>query len=68
MGLFDALMGKKKNTGCAHCKTEDIELGFSKKFDGVKVFFCSKECSREYRKAKKKDAKKPTSMGSSMPW
>ena len=69
MGLLDFLKGPgSKGKRCASCKAEDKELLFSKKFDGVTYKFCSKECSRQFRIDRKKGAKNPPNMGSSLPW
>lgn len=69
MGLLDFFKGPGlKNTKCAYCKTEGNDLLFSKKFDGETHRFCSKDCSRKFRIARKKAAKKPTTTGPSMPW
>ncbi len=67
MGLMDLLKGSKKKR-CAFCKAEDKDLEFSKKFDGVAHIFCSKECSRKFRIARKKSTKNPPTGGSSLPW
>ncbi len=69
MGFLDFLKSGSKKNRCAQCKKEDVKLPFSKKLDGSIQKFCSKECSRKYRKERKKAAKKPpASTGSSMPW
>ena len=69
MGLVDFL--KRRNSKakrCAFCKAEDKGLEFTKKFDGETHRFCSKECSRKFRIARKKEKKNPPSTGSSLPW
>jgi YHS domain-containing protein len=66
---MDFLKGSGSGSNkCAYCKTEDKNLPFSKKLDGETHRFCSRECSRKFRIARKKAAKKPPAAGPSLPW
>jgi hypothetical protein len=68
MGLMDLLKGSRARRRCASCKAEDVELPILKKFDGADRLFCCKECERQFRKDRKKAAKKPQPTGQSLPW
>lgn len=71
MGFMDIFKGKKSRSDkCAWCEKEsDKKLKFKKKFDEGTKYFCSKKCSSEYRKDRKKKAKKPVDAGGSgLPW
>ncbi|MBD3389310.1 MAG: hypothetical protein GF416_09440 [Candidatus Altiarchaeales archaeon] len=70
MGLFDLFKGPPKDRSgrCAQCRAEGEDMPFSKKFNGETHYFCSKECSRKFRIARKKAAKNPPTGGSSLPW
>lgn len=66
MSLLDFF--KSGASKCAHCKKETHDLPFTKKLDGELKRFCSKECSRKFRVARKRKGRKPPDTGSSMPW
>ena len=68
MGLMDFFKGTGARKKCASCEKEDDKLPISKKFDGKVRLFCCKECERQFRIDRKKDAKKPQMTRSSMPW
>jgi hypothetical protein len=68
MGLLDLFKGNRARRRCASCRKEDVELPISKKFDGFDQLFCCKECERQFRIDRKKAARKPQSMGKSLPW
>jgi len=68
MGFLDKLRGARpKPDKCDHCGIE-ADLPFDKKFPEGKKYFCSKKCSGEYRKERKKRAKKTPQMGGGLPF
>jgi len=66
MGFLDFLGGGGRK--CACCKKESDSLPYTKKFGGAVKYFCSRECSRQYRIGRKKEAKNPPKTGGSLPW
>jgi hypothetical protein len=66
MGFLDFFKGSSKK--CAGCKKEFDSLPYSKNLDGAVKHFCSKECSRQYRINRHKEAKNPPKTGGGLPW
>lgn len=69
MGFLDKLFGgSSKSKKCAWCKAQDTELPIKKRFDKETYWFCSKECSRQFRIDRKKEKKNPPQTGTGLPW
>lgn len=66
MGFLDIFKSGGKK--CACCKKEYDSLPYSKNLEEGQKYFCSKECSRNYRINVKKAAKKPVKTGGGLPW
>lgn len=66
MGFLDIFKSSGKK--CACCNKESDSLPYTKNIDGKPKYFCSRECSRDYRISLKKAAKKPVKTGGGLPW